>query len=501
MEYNPKKEFSFFLQLADLKDPLDLTLIPSNPNFDADIAFLCDSIEDFLTLSPIVKAMPEAEFVFFYRSYSKDPKERINLLIEANYLLKLASKDNLYCRLYYLDNRIEQSLKEEDHSPSRLYYLDNRIEQSLKEEDHSPSRLYYLDNRIEQSMLYEFFMELRTMFNFFEKYKILVGAKPWGPLSFVPLTHKKKLLFCENPLEWMNVRNFSHIDFFAATGPYPASLFSVFGPSRIVGSPRLEVMFNSVPLKNPASGKIDSILYLPSKSNLLLKENINILLDALPEQIQLKIFIPYFRALSRHIWNQSAAIPEIEVFFYGDKDPAEIIASSDVVIIEDPTYLIECLLFEKPIILFDRVFKENAYFDMEHIFLPQQDSKSFGISDPTISDIGLILKDPTNLEEAFKIIEEGTAVLETLQSLNKIKEAFISFPKENSLKESIRFIREAKNMPRPRESFLSRIWKYEELLRYSNIYLQQRFGVKYPLGDLALKIFRIVSELEEYKNL
>jgi hypothetical protein len=147
MEYNPKKEFSFFLQLADLKDPLDLTLIPSNPNFDADIAFLCDSIEDFLTLSPIVKAMPEAEFVFFYRSYSKDPKERINLLIEANYLLKLASKDNLYCRLYYLDNRIEQS------------------------------------------MPYEFFMELRTMFNFFEKYKIM------GTIIICTINTQEKITF------------------------------------------------------------------------------------------------------------------------------------------------------------------------------------------------------------------------------------------------------------------------------------------------------------------
>lgn len=327
--------------------------------------------------------------------------------------------------------------------------------------------------------------------DFFEQYELIIGTRLERILSDSALAHKKKVLFFEPTFGWSSMTSLklsSRVDGVAATGPHFATLFRPFTPTAIIGSPRLEEM------RHRPVPRDKSILYVPNITNPRVKEIISAVMEAVPEGYKLSMLVPTMQSTKAK--DETGANGKLQIISMAENSPALAIAQSAIVILEDDTSIFDCIFFEKPIILLDTFFGRTEW-DKEEQLMPLANTKEFGQKDPTLADIGVILKKPQNLPDAIKLIEQEAIIKQLTRNIKRLKKIFVSAPRGSAVKSAIAFIRSVQKSQRPPESLLARTYEAQENWAKLNQYYEMRFGAKPPYGSLTKTLIQFLSKLEK----
>lgn len=418
-----EESLSFFLGLTRLEDPLDLHLLPGNPDFDAKIGFLINSLEEYWILAPIAKKTLRAELIFGKLLISWERKKKELQVI--NTLARKAVRDQLYFRIFQ-----PQSLRPESWGELGMQIL-------LREES-------------------------ATIHDFFQKYSTLVSSRNVDLFAHPSLVHLKKILFVENPFWWPAEggtietlpRIISNIDAVVSCGKFAASLFEPFCTATIVGSPRLGEMGNRA-LNGKRKGREKRLLYIPDIKNQQIKELTVDIYKHIPAGYRLVVSFPYFRGVEYHRWVRANRLSRFEARFRGERDLSELVAEADVVLIENLECLLELIYFQKPTILLDRHFDQFVFWFGTEL-VSAESWKTFGFDKITGTDFGVILKDQSLIGAA---IDEAIKVQGTKQfsiTLARLHEAFLGPQSTGAAERAAKFIMMVNNKARPKESFLGR---------------------------------------------
>jgi hypothetical protein len=454
MRKSDKRDFSAFLRFARFPDPFDTAILPVNPHPNATVGFLCNYPEDFWTFAPIVERLPEAEYVFTTAAAipQDDRGKRLAALI-INQLANLARKQKANWRIFVPFSLPEDALTDE--------------EKDLK-----------------QAILAQ---ELKGLQNFFQKYEVIVATTTGNFLSNPALSHKKKILLYENANIRIAPEKLSYLDGILVPGEFMAPLFRAFAETLVIGSPRLERIREHT---TASSGNRRTLLYFPSRVNPKQNEAIGDIAKFLPPKWRLQVIIPHFRQISRHAWNQRKQTPTLELYFKGEIDKAMLIARADIVMVEDAEHILECLFFERSIMLFDSTFDIKDWNFNEQL-VPQANTKSFGIQDPTVADMGVIFKNPESLPTAIRLFFKPT-VRDTIREFQQKLRPIFFKPQSSEIGalSAADFIRTIQKSKRPPESIISRMYaqynSFEKLVEY----YKNSFGITPPYGSLTLVLLR-----------
>lgn len=389
------------------------------------IAFLCEVPEDYWIFSPVIRNLPAAECII-----APPPRKPAAAQFITQTISDLATQENLKWRFFNAESD--------------------------------------------------------WIADFFAPYDLIAGANLEGYLSHPALTMKKKLLFTEQTTSWPGTLSFkraARVDAIAAPGAYCADAFAAIAPTEIVGSPRLEQA-----TARAAGNAPPSILYAPSAHNIRLRDALAAVEDAIPSSHRLIVRMPTIRARWETRRNSRGSGKHAELVFWGEREPASLVAAADAVIIEDLSLLLDSLFFEKPMVLLDVLFGRQTA--REDVFVPPRTTRTFATDDPTIADIGVIVRAIRNLPAALMRTSELRKEKGAIEHRKAISRMMIARPPSGASRAATSFIRRVLDAPRQKESFLARTAEYQNTLER----ITERMGVR--RGALTRSLIRLLKMLE-----